>query len=172
MVVAVVAALLAGVLGIAGSFIGAKQATDAADRTLMRQFDEDHKKEAREHRIDAYFDYLSKAEAYSNAWRTWFSKHDQTKPIDGSELLSDASIMGPYSAYAHALGEVYVYGSDEAWAVANEIDKTFVLGAAGGTGAIALHPATLQDLARYAQLIQRFRTVMCKELASEARKGC
>jgi hypothetical protein len=163
-------ALTASLIALLGVYLGDTLANDQVVATQTKQFEEDRAREARAERRKVYGNFLVEADAYSEVV-------DPPKSI-AKKLRDDVAgialdptlkrwvdtLVERRKSYIRARDEVFVYGSDEAWQAADRVDRLF-----------SDDEEILYDGFRnfeYQATVEKFRSVICRELSLEPHAKC
>lgn len=161
-----VGALLAGAIGAGSAVIGATVSSDASLKIAQEQLQSAAQQKAREQREVTYREYLDAANEYHIVATNLYAK---PAPNDVNAALT--VFMSTRSKFQKHVNEVYVYGSDDAWAAHQTIAKALPPALGGPTGK-HFNASQVSDEATFSAAYNGFLSVRCREVAAQARSGC
>lgn len=159
--VALVAALLTGLIGFLGATVGA----NASIRVATMAADADSLKRAQDKREVAYKDYLNAANDFYYAWE---ALQFANKPGTDEVLKILSRYETTRAAYQSQINEIYVLGSDKAWVAHEMVARTLP-----STVPMTLPPKEREpDKAKFTAAYLDFLRIRCQEATSLPRSGC
>jgi hypothetical protein len=168
-------ATLAFIAGIGGSVIGGAYAYKSATSTETAQEAASRDAATQTRRGEVYLAYLDAANTYALASQ---KLSDDTKRIGKGTTAQENydNDYGPWqtarSSYQGEVNQVYVYGSDAAWAAHQKVAATLPLALGPdnvGEFTQALYGVKWQQ---FNAAYDNFLSVFCKEVPAEPRSGC
>lgn len=162
--IGVVAAIVTLLAAMWGASIGADGALKA---TAMQNQAEDVRR-SQDRRDVAYKDYLNAANRYFYAWDSLTSA---PKPVPVDTVATKmAELLSARHEYQGQVNEVFVYGSDEAWAAHQNVSRTLPRAVAGSDipDFTAGHP----NNAAFGAAFNAFLDVRCREVTALSRSSC
>nr|WP_173051593.1 hypothetical protein [Arthrobacter sp. J3.40] len=156
-VVAVVAAVLSGVIGFLGATVGANASLEAA--TIQNEAE--NVRRAQDHRDVVYKNYLEAADKYFSAWAAWSDTRSSSEEFD--------NLIAARSDFRAQINEVYVHGSPRAWNASEMVAAYLPVASAE-----SLLPERDEYLPRneFAKAYSDFLSIRCQEVTSGPPGDC
>jgi hypothetical protein len=169
------AAVAAAIIAAGAGYFGAKQGVEASVQIARDDRRAAVDQRTQEKRATVYQDYLQKAndfnfEAADLASALAIKSGNLKKFLmttEGTNAVTQYN--NARAAYQGAINDVYVYGSDAAWAAHRKVAATLP----PSLGAIDLTlPTGVPDQKEFNASYQAFQSVVCREVVAIPRQGC
>jgi hypothetical protein len=160
-------AVVAGIFALGGTLTGSY----FTGKGQNQQIQETRGTELRETREKIYSTFL---DATYTAWQARIYPR-----LLGRKFLTQNNYIKIRERYMHALNQVYVYGSDDAWSRAQAIDSIAPFDEISGMtydfAAMSANDELVfvaENLDKFKEGILSFRAIMCREISPVPRKRC
>lgn len=180
---------LVAVVALAGTFLGSLQANNSSRETQRNQFNEERVKADRDRRADVYLKFLAAAYTYHSKLVSLVSAcppfpdvlpnrsaEDHNKAVGIHHLCvtqEEAKATTEAEAFRSAQNEVYIFGSDEASDIAQELGRAFPDSVSPGRKPLAPGeiPAYI-GRADFGDPYAEFQKMACREIPATPRSKC
>ncbi|WP_143138898.1 hypothetical protein [Lentzea waywayandensis] len=177
----IVVPLLAAAAAIVGSRIGADGALTAAIAQQEQSLKLVRAEEARKKRGEVYAELIDAANSFADfidnlrATARRYEEEDSRR-APGTYVPNDVEINDEArvrAAFISKLNQVFVYGSDEGYATAEELRTLFGDGKALTPVRQRLNPAEIGiERPAYDAALKKLQLLMCREVSAEPRPSC